>query len=166
MDVTALFHEHHAPLFRYLSRLTGDADVAADAAQEAFVRLYTRPPREPGNVRAWLYKVATNSALEGRRTAARRGRILAGAPSRAAIGDAPAAPDAALDTAERRKIVHAALQALPERDRMLLLMREEGFSHREMAEAAGTTTGSVGTLLARALDRLARELKLDEERPA
>jgi DNA-directed RNA polymerase specialized sigma24 family protein len=37
-------------------------------------------------------------------------------------------------------------------------MREEGFSHREIAVAVGTTAGSVGTLLARALQRLATHL--------
>jgi RNA polymerase sigma factor (sigma-70 family) len=165
MDVTALFNEHHEPLFRYLARLTGEADVAADAAQEAFVRLLAKPP-EPIHVRGWLYKVATNIALETRRTAGRRETILTGAHDRAAMGDAPAAPDVALEKAEKRRRVHSALQGLSERDRTILLMREEGFSHREIAEAVGTTTGSVGTLIARALDRLARELKLDEEDPA
>jgi DNA-directed RNA polymerase specialized sigma24 family protein len=44
-------------------------------------------------------------------------------------------------------------------------MREEGFAHREIAEALETTTGSVGTLLARALDRLASRLPLDSSLP-
>ena len=39
MDVDRLFHRLYPPLFRYLHRLTGDADAADDAAQEAFVRL-------------------------------------------------------------------------------------------------------------------------------
>jgi DNA-directed RNA polymerase specialized sigma24 family protein len=39
----------------------------------------------------------------------------------------------------------------------------EVFSHREIAEAVGTTTGSVGTMIARALDKLATRLQLDEE---
>jgi DNA-directed RNA polymerase specialized sigma24 family protein len=37
-------------------------------------------------------------------------------------------------------------------------MREEGFTHREIADAVGTTTKSVGTLIARALDRMAGAL--------
>lgn len=164
MDVAALFQEHHQPLFRYLARLTGEADVAADAVQETFVRLLAKPP-EPIHVRGWLYKVATNIALETRRTSSRRENILAGAHERAPTGDPPLNPDVAFEKAQKRRRVHTALQALSERDRTLLLMREEGFSHREMAEAVGTTTGSVGTLIARALDRLARELTLDEEDP-
>jgi DNA-directed RNA polymerase specialized sigma24 family protein len=52
---------------------------------------------------------------------------------------------------------------LGEKERTVLLMREEGFSHREIADAVGATTGSVGTMIARALDKLAAELPLDAE---
>jgi DNA-directed RNA polymerase specialized sigma24 family protein len=52
---------------------------------------------------------------------------------------------------------------LGEKERTVLLMREEGFSHREIADAVGTTTGSVGTMIVRALDKLAAELPLDAE---
>ena len=162
MDVARLFAEHHASLFRYLARLTGDADAAADAAQEAFVRVVERPPA-PGETRAWLFRVGTNAALESARTRARRTRLLDARPERAPLGDAPPTPDVALERAERRRAVQAALGTLPERDRRILLMREEGFSHREIAEAVGTTTGSVGTMIARALDRLAAALPLDED---
>lgn len=162
LDAARLFEEHHASLFRYLARLTGDADVAADAAQEAFVRLVERPPA-PGQTRAWLFRVGVNAARLAERTRGRRRRILDGAPERAPMGDAPAGPDELAVRAEERARVRRALDALPERDRTILLMREEGFTHREIAEAVGTTTPSVGTMVARALNRLAAELGLDEE---
>jgi RNA polymerase sigma factor (sigma-70 family) len=161
-DVAQLFDEHHQSLYRYLVRLAGDADVAADAAQEAFVRLVERPP--PGGVeRAWLFKVATNVVLEGARTRARRLRLIGAAPGRAPIGDPPRDPHELVEAAERRRAVHDALASLAPKERTALLMREEGFSHREIADAVGTTTGSVGTLIARALNRLAGELALDRE---
>ena len=59
---------------------------------------------------------------------------------------------------EARARVRSALATLSEKERVLLLMREEGFKHREIAAAIGTTTGSVGTLIARALAKLAEEL--------
>ena len=62
-----------------------------------------------------------------------------------------------------RMAVSAALATLSTKERTALLMREEGFAHREIAEALETTTGSVGTLLARALDRLASRLALDPD---
>jgi RNA polymerase sigma factor (sigma-70 family) len=155
----ALFHEHHPALLRYLRRLSGDPDTAEDAAQEAFFQLLRSPP-EPTHLRAWLFRVATRALRTPARTAARRLHLLRGSPDRAPVGDAPPQPDAALDAAERRRIVRAALDALPPRQKTALLMREEGFSHREIAGALGTTTGSVGTLIARALQRLGSELEL------
>jgi DNA-directed RNA polymerase specialized sigma24 family protein len=123
--VTQLFEDHHASLFRYLTRLSGDADLAADA------------------------------------TRTRRARLLEGAPGRAPVGDPPLDAQARLEVEERRRVVSAALLALSGKERTALLMQQEGFSHREIADTVGTTTGSVGTLLARALEKLASALPLD-----
>lgn len=160
-DVSQLFAAHHAPLVRYLTRLTGDRDQAADAAQEAFVRLIDRPPPDAAQHRAWLFTVATNLVREGARTRSRRARLLAGAPGRAPMADPPRDAHVAVEAGEQRAAVRAALGALSDKERAALLMREEGFAHREIAAAVGTTTGSVGTLLARALDKLAAALPLD-----
>jgi RNA polymerase sigma factor (sigma-70 family) len=70
---------------------------------------------------------------------------------------------ARVESEERRRVVSAALLALSEKERTALLMQQEGFSHREIADVVGTTTGSVGTLLARALDKLAAALPLDSD---
>ncbi len=162
MDAEQLFREHHEAIFRYLVRFTGDRDSAADAAQEAFTRLLERPP--PGKVeRAWLFKVATNAALETARTHGRRLRLLQESPDRIPVGDRPAAADTQVEANQRRRVVQQALADLSPKERTVLLMREEGFSHREIAEAAGTMTGSVGTLIARALEKLAARLPLDRE---
>lgn len=164
-DVTRIFDEHHPSLFRYLVRFCGDADVAADAAQEAFVRLIERRPTQ-GTERTWLFKVATNVVLEQARTATRRARLLDAGDPRAPMGDAPPDPFEQVAAAERRTAVNEALQLLSDKERTALLMREEGFAHREIAEAVGTTTASVGTLLARALERLARRIPVDPEERA
>lgn len=156
-----LFEECHEALYRYLVRLSGDPDVAADAAQEAFVRLLERPPAGPVE-RAWLFKVATNYVLEMRRTAARRERLLDGRGERT-MADAPRDPHATLEADERRRAVTAAMAQLNDKERIAILMREEGFTHREIADAVGTTTGSVGTLLARTLERLARETAFERD---
>jgi RNA polymerase sigma-70 factor, ECF subfamily len=165
VDVAALFAEHHPVLFRYLARLTGDADVAADAAQEAFVRLIEKPPA-PVQLRAWLFRVGTNAALEAGRTGHRRRQLLRDSAARVPIADPPPTPQDEAENAATRERVRTALAGLNVRDRTVLLLREAGFSHREIAEQVGTTTGSVGTIIARALERLAAELELDEEHAA
>lgn len=165
IDATALarlFEEHHGSLHRFLTRLCGDADVAADAAQEAFVRLIERPPPD-GVHRAWLFRVGTNLVLEGSRTRTRHARLLSASAARVPMADPEPGAHDRIERSERHRAVRAALDALSVKERTALLMREEGFSHREIADAVSTTTGSVGTLLVRALDKLTAALPLDPE---
>ena len=89
--------------------------------------------------------------------------MLAAAPARSPLADPPLDPDQQLEANEQRRLVARALASLSEKERTALLMREEGFSHREIAEVVGTTTGSVGTLIARSLARLADLLALDRD---
>jgi RNA polymerase sigma-70 factor, ECF subfamily len=156
-NVAALFMEHYDGLYRYLVKLTGDPDTAADAAQEAFVRMVERPPQNR-HPRAWLYAVATNVVRDSARARSRWLKLLSGSPDRAPLGDLAPAPDDAAVSAQRTRRVRAALERLSWKERTVLLMREEGFAHHEIADAVGTTTGSVGTMLARALRKLHAEL--------
>jgi len=156
-DVERYFDEHAQPLFRYLVRLTGDPDLANDAVQSAFMRLVERGSTR-GVERAWLYTVATNSVLEEHRSTARHQRLLGASPGRAPVGDSPRDPLDRVEAGDRTARAREALMSLAEKERSALLMREEGFSHREIADSLGTTTGSVGTLIARALIKFSEAL--------
>jgi RNA polymerase sigma factor (sigma-70 family) len=162
VDAQALFAQYHEPLCRYLLRYTGDADLAADLAQETFVRLLERPP-DMGHAGPWLFRVATNLARDASRARTRRRFLLLGAWNRLPHGDAPPSPDRGVEGEERRRALEEALQALNPKERMALLMREEGFTQREIAVAVGTTTKSVGTLIARAIRKLAPRIHLAPE---
>ncbi|HEY8470368.1 MAG TPA: sigma-70 family RNA polymerase sigma factor [Longimicrobiales bacterium] len=160
MDYDALFHRLHPALYRYLYRLTGDADTADDIAQETFVRLLRQSMPE-SEVRPWLFTVATNLVRDGVRKAGRRQRLLAA--ERFMPASVPR-PDEMADRAEQVELVRRALAQIPLRDRQLLLMREEGFTYEEMARAAGVAPGSVGTLLGRALRRFAQVYRAQDGR--
>jgi RNA polymerase sigma factor (sigma-70 family) len=162
MDAARLFEEHHASLYRYLVRLTGDSDLAHDAAQEAFTRLVARPPRDE-DPKAWLFTVATNLVRTWANSRRRRRGLLEARIDRVPQPEPLPDPAASSEADERRRLVREALDRLSEKERTILLMREEGFTHREIGAAVGTTTGSVGTMLIRALDRLADALALDAE---
>jgi RNA polymerase sigma-70 factor, ECF subfamily len=150
VDLDRLFEQIHPQLFRYLYRLTGDADAADDVAQEAFVRLirHDLPAEE---VRPWLFTVATNLIRDRARKSDRHRRLQPQVP----VASALALPDAVAEQGEVVGAVRRALLEVPERDRLMLLMREEGFSYGEIARAVGVAPGSVGTLLARAGRRFA-----------
>ncbi len=161
-SVEAAYRAHGDALFRYLVRLTGVPDVAEDVFQDTFRILMERPPPDASNLRGWLFRVATNRFRDVRRKRARRARALAGFGGERVHSDPPASPErAALEDDDRRR-ARRMLEALNDRDRAILLMREEGFTHREIAEAVGTTTGSVGTMIARALERVAQAAETAE----
>ena len=158
MDFDAVFAKLYPSLFRYLHRLTGDEDVADDIAQEAFVRLLKQPLPED-EVRPWLFTVAMNLVRDRARKNERRQRLLTTAPD---LVSRPALPDQDLERAERIAAVRDVLDRLPERDRQLLLMREEGFKYDEIAAVIGVAPASVGTLIARALKKFVAEFESPE----
>ena len=148
MSFEEVYEREFAPLFRYVHRSMGDPDAAADVTQEAFVRyLASRVPE--AEARPWLFRVASNLVRDQRRRRGSRARLagrLAGERD-AATGPAEA---------ERRLVagrVRAALDELSDRDRQMLLMREEGFSYDEIARAVEVSPTSVGALLVRARRR-------------
>jgi RNA polymerase sigma-70 factor (ECF subfamily) len=163
MDLAGLYETHRHSLFRYLVRLSGDESVAEDIVHETFLRLVRRPPPRGDNIRAWLFTVASNIARDGIRERARHRRLLAGSPDRVPLGDALPDPYRLAEGADTRKRVHAMLMTLSEKERIVLLMREEGFTHSEIAEVVNTTTKSIGTVIARALRKLARRFGSSRE---
>jgi RNA polymerase sigma-70 factor (ECF subfamily) len=141
-----LFEREFPRLFRYLDRLSGEPDLAADLAQEAFIRLYRRGSM-PERPVPWLVTVAMNLFRNVRTSQVRRARLLAGARVELTVADPPGLPDRDENDSVR---VRAALSALPERERDLLLLRAEGYSYRDLAAALKLHEASIGTLLARA----------------
>jgi RNA polymerase sigma-70 factor (ECF subfamily) len=75
---TALFDAYHGPITSYLYRLTGSRETADDLAQETFIKAFRGLGRTPDdlNFRAWLYRIATNSAASWHR----RQRLLTWLP--------------------------------------------------------------------------------------
>lgn len=157
METRALFESQFPALYRYCVRLTGEPDVAEDAAQEAFVRLVrdgvTGPPPA---LKAWLFRVAANVIRDRHRVSENRRRLLEVNP---VVPQGELEPDEALERTERVARVRAILDAMPERDRTLLLMREEGFDYAHIARQIDVSPTSVGTLLARAQRRFTQALE-------
>lgn len=144
----AVYHAHHASLFRYLDRLSGDPDLAADIAQEAFIRLCRRGslPDQPDR---WLITVALN-LFRNEWTTSKRHRDLKERRAPELSISSPPSPLEATDASQRRARVRKALDQLSQRDRELLLLRAEGYSYRDLAATLDLNNGSVGTFLARA----------------
>ncbi len=145
------FDRYHDAVYRYLHRLTGNADEAEELTQETFVRLLEHEV-DGDKTKSWLFTVAKNLVRDRSRTRRRRAELAEGED----LGPSdPETPEEVLRRSNRRRAVREALDRLKPRDREMLLMREEGFSYTEIADVVGVATTSVGTLLSRALRRFA-----------
>ena len=147
--------------------LVGSREDARDLSQEAFARAFrARHKLDPDrSFYAWLYQILRRLCFNFRRDRAVRARALAGA---AWLADADArsagVPDPAreLERAELRRRVAAAIEALPEREREVFVLKEfEGLKYREIAELAGIPIGTVMSRLYAARKRLADALEGD-----
>ncbi len=151
-ELERLFHLYHTPLVRYLTRRLGDRDWAEEVAQETFLRALRQ--ERLTSERSWLFAVATNLVRdEARKDERRRRHLQLLADEARERVEEPVTDD--VDRARERALARRAVDALAEKDRLALLMKEEGLNYGEIAEALGLSVGSIGTTLARARRRLA-----------
>ncbi len=150
-EVSRLFGDHGAALFRFCRFTLGSPDEAEDIVQETFLKLLQHLQAGGGrsNLRAWLFTVAANACRDRTRW---RVRWL---PWQAHLDRRTVGP---FDEAPDRYVARAAARSLAPRDRLLLSLRAQGLSYREIAAAARIEERSVGRLLARAVDRWKRRV--------
>lgn len=150
-----LFYEHHPAVLRKLTALLGDQAIAEDLAQEAFLKLYRQPPDNLDSAGAWLHRVATRLAYDHMGSAARQRKLaerqgmLEGAEGLIS----PSGEEELMRQLDQEE-VKALLDQLSERDRKALLLRYSGYSYAEIADELAVKPPVVGTLLARATERL------------
>ena len=163
--VEELFARHHAEIFAFLVRMLRDEELAADLAQDAFVKAYRAFDHlgSPDNPRAWLYQIAHRVALDE----LRRRRIIRFLPwTGESNGAAPSAERVALDTRLSGPLAQA-LARIPERQRAALLLAEvHDLTGLELAAALGVSHVAARALLTRARESLRRALAEAEAREA
>jgi RNA polymerase sigma-70 factor (ECF subfamily) len=154
-DAFKAFYDRNArALWAYVSRVSGDRQLADDLLQETFYRFLRSGSSYESDQhrRNALFQIATNLVRDSRR------RRSSGPVT---VSSSHEAPEAASDTgaearAGARTDVKRALSRLRQRDRALLwLAYAHGSSHREIATTLGVRTGSVKLMLFRARRRLA-----------
>lgn len=156
-----LVTSHQTLVFTVVSRVLGRASPdVADAAQESFAKMFASldrwDPQGPARFSTWLATVATRVAIDHAR------RRRATVPLDEAL-DAPSrhdGPDVALDVAQRRRRLAAAMESLsPEQRAAMTLRAEHGLSYEAIAEALGVEVGTVRSRLSRAKTTLTEALR-------
>lgn len=152
----------HSTVFRLACALVDDRDEAADVTQETYVRAWSRRGelRDPAAVVGWLSRIARNVAHDRRRSWWQRIRAPLGDPDAMHVGDDPPGADEQLVSAQEASAVRRAMRLLPEKQRVVLGLREvEGMSYEQIAEVLDVPVGTVESRLHRARAALAKRLE-------
>ena len=157
-----IIRDYKDGLILYLSSIVGSVSTAEELAEDTFVRLGTRKPRDKGtgSFRTWLYTIGRNVAIDHLRRNAGRGSVSLEECGQ--LTDDEAELERAVLREERKITVHRALRVLkPEYRQVLWLVYFEGFSCREAAGVMGKTVHGVETLLYRARRSLKSQLEME-----
>ncbi len=174
-----LVNRYRRELYNFLARFTGDAALAEDVFQEAFLQLHISAATfDPSRrLKPWLFTIAANKARDAMRKAYRR----QAAPLDATIGGAgseqtatyadlmPAdvpAPDEAILNLETREAVQKIISGMPENLRTVLLLSYfNEFAYKEIAEILDVPLGTVKSRLHAAVGHFAKQWKAFAARP-
>ncbi len=151
--VRALYERYSPRVYAVVRRIAGDDDLAQDYSQEAWIRAIRALPTFRGNARfsTWLHRIAVNSALQALRKADTKSRREVPLPE--AIPVYPGEGDALLGN-----LLEQAMDRLPEGMRQVLILHDvEGYTHDEIAELLGVTSGTSKSQLFKARGKM-REL--------
>jgi RNA polymerase sigma-70 factor (ECF subfamily) len=151
-----LVHAYQGIAFRTAYLIAGGAAEAEDAAQDGFVKAWRALGRFRAGApfRPWLLQIVANEARNRRRSAGRRAQLALRAAQESS-GDAAPSPEASLLDTERRDALLAAVNSLPEDQRLVISLRYFAeLSEEETAAALDLPRGTVKSRAARALERL------------
>ncbi len=165
-----LVGKYNRPMVHFLFRMVHNQAAAEELAQEVFLRVYRARAsyRAEARFTTWLYRIATNLAVNHARDT-RRERAAqtvyldqpdeeTGTTPDVASGE-PSAEDELL-TQERVKAIRAHVDALPERQRLAVLMHKyQGMDYRQIGEVLKLSESATKSLLFRAYQTLRTKLK-------
>jgi RNA polymerase sigma factor (sigma-70 family) len=150
-DLHKLFQSHAAEVVRTLRRRGHPADVAADIAQDAFVRLLTADPalgRAAGNPRAYLHRISRNLSIDYRRRERVMGHVDVSDDELLRIADPAPSQETICYDKQRLAATQRAIEELPERTRKAFeLHRLDEYTISEVAEEVGLSTTRTWVLI-------------------
>jgi RNA polymerase sigma-70 factor, ECF subfamily len=151
----SLWAQHSAHIDAVIRRLCGDADVAADIAQEVWMQIFRALPGYRGEAQfsTWAHRIAVNRTLNALRKIRRLDRTEADLP------DDVAAPGDEVERGFVAESIQAAVARLAPGARAVFVLHDvEGYTHEEIAEELGITAGGSKSQLFKARAKLRRLL--------
>lgn len=149
--VVELYEKNAAALSRYALAICGNAEIAQDAVQEAFLRYYVALRSETVNADAkgWLYSTVRNYVVDRMKEYFFRNGVSLSAAAH--LMGSQSNPE---EQVIGREIDATAHHLLSPRELECLRLRSEGFRYKDIADLLGIDPGTVGAFLARALKKI------------
>jgi RNA polymerase sigma-70 factor (ECF subfamily) len=162
-----LIEKHQGSVYGTIAKMLGDAAEAQDLAQRVFVRIYRAAPtyRATAQFKTWMFTIVRNLVFNEHRRRARAQLVPLHPPDHEtgmSTVPLPELADAALKTPAERllqdemmRVVNDAILALPEQQRLAMILRRyDEFSYEEIAEVLKTSVSATKSLLFRARETL------------
>jgi RNA polymerase sigma-70 factor, ECF subfamily len=160
-EFARLFEEFSTPIYNYVLRMVGDHDRAADVTQDTFIKAYRKLDTisEAASTRSWLYRIATNTAIDDMRRRRMVSPMDDTSPAFANRADERPGPEAQAMAATLDERVQRALLTLRPNHRQCLLLSDlEDMSAQQIGEVMGLSYAAVRTLLCRARGEMRQAL--------
>lgn len=158
-----LYRDHSGRVYSVVRRLAGDESEADDLAQEAWIRAFDKLHlfRGDASFGTWIYRLATNTALNHLRSSSRHRELEEVAPPEAMHGSRAAVDDAVIN----QRVLQEALDRLAPGYRQVLVLHDvEGLTHEEIGEKLGVATGTSKSQLHKARARMRELIAPTDER--
>ncbi len=170
MDRDYLVQKYRRPLVSFMYRMARNAAVAEDLAQEVFLRVYRSRESYEASAKftTWLYRIATNLAVNhARDTRHERPELMVSLdePDEATgmtmdLADGEMTAEQAMVRRERLMGIRRKIEALPERQRLAVVMHKyQQMDYRQIAEVLELSESATKSLLFRAYETLREQLK-------
>lgn len=165
-DFQDIYSLYYLKIVRYLARTVGQAE-AEDVAQEVFMKVHAALGgfRGESKLSTWIYRIATNAAMDHLRSrAAKHGRNVEldheAEDLDTGVQDDKPSPDAFLIRKDMNECIQGIVQSLPDNYRTVLVLSDlEGLTNAEIAEVLAISLDTVKIRLHRARARLRKELE-------
>jgi len=157
-----LVREHQDEVYTLARRLVGDPHLAADVAQEAFIRAWRALPNFRGDARfsTWIYRITVNTSWTQKARAGRHRATSIDEHIQIPSSVDAEHPEFAGEIVELRSRLRHALDRLPDAQREVVVLKDiYGWSHAEIADSMGITVTAAKVRLHRARARLAKDLE-------
>ena len=153
---------HTDKIFALAWGVLQNREDAIDATQEVFIKLHSALDKFPAanNLNAWLYRVCLNHCIDRKRRAKWTSTQLSDEDWERLRGPESNEPEYQACQSETGRIIRNAVDKLPERQRLVFILRHyKLLSIKEIGEALGCTQGAVKAHLSRATARVRDELR-------